>query len=151
MVAALAVGGCECKPTCFLTPITGPGEVSHGPGIVGRPYTVKMPVPGNSSSCGEPVFPTSVTARVVDPNNKAIDSTVATPLDGEHMPAEIHFTPLLPGPYHLTARFDPGFGLVQTDVWIAADRSDAGVHTLPVPYECARWDQLDDQVFCIAP
>lgn len=151
VVAALALGGCNCKETCFFTPVTGPGEINHNPGVVGRPYTVKMPVPGNTSSCGENKFATSVTVRVVDPNNMPVDATTGSSLDGERTPAEITFTPVLPGPYHLTARFEPSFGLVQTDVWIAADRSDAGTHSLPVPFECARWDQLDDRVFCISP
>lgn len=130
MVAALSLGGCNCKETCFFTPVTGPGETNHNPGVAGRPYTVQMPVPGNTSSCGANQFATSVTARVVDPTNRAIDSMVAMPLDGEHKPAEITFTPVMPGPYHLTARFEPSFGLVQTDVWVAADRSDAGTHSL---------------------
>ncbi|MFT3836846.1 MAG: hypothetical protein QM723_07600 [Myxococcaceae bacterium] len=151
VVAALSLAGCNCKETCVFTPVTGPGDLNHNPGVAGRPYTVKMPVPGNTSSCGENKFATSVTARVVDPNNMPVESTADSTLDGERTPVNITFTPVLPGPYHLTARFEPGFGLVQTDVWVANDRSDAGTHSLPVPFECARWDQLDERVFCIAP
>jgi hypothetical protein len=94
-----------------------------------------MEVPAQSAHCKGP-RPSSVTAEVFGPDGALVPSDVSlsegTPAEGTL--AELRFTPLQPGPYHVLVAFSPVGGIHQFDFHAAQDRSaEAASLTLPEP------------------
>lgn len=133
-IAVVGLSGCLCNEnTCVAT---GAPVATTQLGTTGEPVTARIVLPTN---CGTRVA-TSAQASVLDPEGMSAATTVGEPssVAGEGFVVGVTFTPFLPGPYHVVARFEPNFGLGQLDVIVAAERRDAGSVTLPL--RCARGD-----------
>lgn len=151
LVATTLLAGCR-GPTCSCRKASPPdgGELSAPVGLAGRLEVVTIPVPARLSVTGRSFeTPTSAQVTVVDPNNHPIEVSVdPLPISGGG-PLSLSFVPEVPGPYHVTARFETGFGDAQTDVQIAADRTDAGVVERALPFECLRFETAGGFDFCL--
>lgn len=147
VVTALSCGG---GGTCRLFPtFTTPPDLG---GVEGQEEQVDVSVGVMTASgdCSKQKVQ-SVTAALVDPNNAPVPSTVEL-FNGTDLPnafARVKFTPPMPGPYHLSVRFEPGFGTLQRELLVGRDRGDAGAHSAPVLPGCTRFGVSNGQPLCL--
>lgn len=112
------------------------GGLSPAPlGFVGSPLTVLVEPPPVLGVCGAgtkgvDAGALTATAEVLDPKNLPVTSSVLVDDGGAH----VSFTPQLPGPFHVSVRFEPGDALAQTDALIVRDVSST---TQGVPADCS--------------
>ncbi len=137
-------------PPCLFNPAADAGQLSAPVGLPGRIEEVQIPIPARVL-CRSVTFPTGAEVTVVDPSNLPVEVKAQPFPSPGSGPLTFSFVPQLPGPYHVTARFEPDFGNTQTDVQIAVDRTDAGVIERPMPFECARFEIAQGVDFCLDP
>jgi|GEM_PF-1043679 len=122
VLALLFGAGCPGDPIpeeCFI----GGGSSAVPPPLlvpVDQPVSLLIPT-GMDPSCGptRAERPESVTVEVQDPRNLPVPATVE--LSPSFWGANVHFTPTMPGRYHLIVAFSPVGSLRQVDVHVAED------------------------------
>jgi hypothetical protein len=120
--------------------------------LVGQPVSLDFAVGPRFDSCTQTgLNPSSVEVEVVDPSNLPVDATASAPAPGSDglTHSSVTFTPATPGPYHVTTRFEPGFGIVQKDLLAAVDKQSAGTQ-LSLDRRCQAVDFDSDTVLCLA-
>ena len=153
---ALAAG-CNCSdnpppPRCLVT-----NRGVDALLIAGERSTVSF---GLNIDCGSPELNASapkadqVTVEVLDPANKAVLHLSLTPrqVDSALVLADLTFTPGQPGPWHLSATFEPSIGRVQLDVEVAEMHHDAGFRVVAWngPADCEQYDLTEaGTVLCL--
>ncbi|NVJ24559.1 hypothetical protein HUW62_25360 [Myxococcus sp. AM011] len=100
-------GGSSVEPPSLLVPVN-------------QPASLLIPASANSA-CGDmgAERPESVTVEAQDPYNLPVPATVE--LGPTSWTATVHFTPTMPGRYHLIVAFSPVGSLRQFDVFVAED------------------------------
>jgi len=155
-IAAL-VGSSACSNTC--TPMfggTGGGFGSFGlqRGDTGKPASVEMQTLLNGTSCGTSPRATRVDVAVTGPDSLRVPSTAtmpSAPSGGNEISSTVTFTPMVPGPYHVTARFEPSLGSVQQDVLAVVDKTGTMPMTIKLPsgVHCDQIDFDGDRLICL--
>lgn len=93
--------------------------------LTNRSITVPLELPLIiSCPAGNPIATTAIT-EVLDAAQRPVDHeyTAPTSSDLHGYATKVTFTPATPGVYFLTARFEPGLGVIQREVQVVLDRS----------------------------
>jgi hypothetical protein len=126
----LMLGAVGCGPPplplCEFTDDGGGFESADAGGVPirfsGQPLTVAVSLP-RFFSCEKRNVADEVLTEVLDPFNRKVAHTHSAPVSSGAFTTTLTFTPLTPGTYHLTARFEPSLGTAQQDVHVATLRA----------------------------
>jgi hypothetical protein len=141
LTALLAVSGCsDSDEPCFTPPPSGTAPFGLPAQPVDSPTSLEVFALTNLS-CGDPSaaqVPDSVTAQVLDPENRLLPSEVSLRPGG--LSATVHFTPRMTGRHHVLVAFAPVGSVQQLGTYVTRPWSGTGGPvTLPLP----RCTQLD--------
>jgi hypothetical protein len=130
LVALLGLSGCsdDC-PDCDIVPCVEPVILPPElPGLLLPGRQTHLSFPADFARC-EDARPSSVTAEIYGPDGALVADDISL---SEGPQAELRFTPLQPGPYHVLVAFSPVGGIHQFDFHAVHDRSaEAASLTLP--------------------
>lgn len=126
LLAGVALAGLTACPgpggDCFTgSGQGGPLELPPRLAVVGRQVDVAVDAVLPFTCDGTEQFPDALTSEVYAPDNRLVPST--TVLRGSSGGA-VHFTPDMPGRYHVLAAFAPVGGIRQVGVMAAVDRTN---------------------------
>lgn len=146
--AALLGSGCfSCvsSSTSVTTTTCGFGMIGplESPPILraGVSQTVTIGVPQGCQTRSA----ASAFAEVLDPFNVPVTASVTLKSTVPNNAADVVFTPMIPGSYHVTVWFEPSVGIVQRDFTVVAD------HTLQAPVRLDVVDSLSCFDFFTTP
>lgn len=138
-------GGGPCRPfPAFGTPVDLGGVEGQEEQV-----DVSVGVMAISGDCSK-VKVQSASAALADPNNAPVPSTIEV-FNGADLPnafGRVKFTPPMPGPYHLSVRFEPNLGTIQRELMVGFDRSDAGAHSAKAVQGCTQFGVSNGQPLC---
>lgn len=156
--ALLLIALCGCPGSTPAPPCSfggsGGGVGTSGNtllGFVGQPMNVPLQLSLPVTCRAEEPMVSRVDVSVLDPGNMRVAATVSAPqVAGGEASATITFTPATAGPYHLSARFEPGLGTAQTDVLVATDKSAEPANMITIPaLNCLQIDLAGDTLLCL--
>lgn len=93
--------------------------------LVGQPITASLDFPLVLACAGGNPIATSAVTEVLDAQLLPVphDSTAPTSSDTQGYSTRVTFTPMTPGLYSLSARFEPGLGIARREVLVVIDRT----------------------------
>lgn len=112
----------------------GPLELPPRLAVVGRQVDVTVDAVLPFTCDGTEQFPDALTSEVYAPDNRLVPST---PVLRGSSGGAVHFTPDMPGRYHVLAAFAPVGGIRQVGVMVAVDRS-AEAPPMALPEMCSQ-------------
>jgi hypothetical protein len=104
--------------------------------------------------CARHATATSVDVTVFDSDSVQVPAAATPPVQaGVNLTTTVTFTPMAPGSFHVTARFEPSLGLVQKDVLVAVDKSNEAPVVVQLPtaptVSCSQIDFDGDTLLCL--
>jgi hypothetical protein len=162
-IASIAVAWllmCACSstptPTCSTGVRGAGGGGASGPDTplaqTGKPFTLPVHLPLTVVSCGGDPVSTRADVAVLDPRNQNVAASATNPtVQDSVVSTTVTFTPLTPGPYHVSVRFEPSLGIAQADLIAVLDKTGEApvVMGMPPGVTCAQIDVEGDTLLCL--